>query len=85
VYSFYLFSLYVFTTCIGFGAFLCISKALVITAHKQKPKSIAKATAICAFAYLQPLPIPQIFPNLNQGRPRCPKHKVNRNAAAKPK
>jgi hypothetical protein len=24
-----------------------------ITAHKQKPKSLAKANAICAFAYLQ--------------------------------
>jgi hypothetical protein len=24
-----------------------------LTAHKQKPKSLAKANAICAFAYLQ--------------------------------
>jgi hypothetical protein len=28
-------------------------KALVVTAHKQKPQSLAKANAICAFAYLQ--------------------------------
>jgi hypothetical protein len=52
-YLYLMFSLYVFLTCIGFGTFLYISKALVITAHKQKPKSLAKANAICAFAYLQ--------------------------------
>ncbi len=34
-YLYLMFSLYVFTTCIGFGTFLYISKALVITAHTR--------------------------------------------------